>query len=81
MTFEEDFPGLCSIPPVDIDFPQTQEELNIFTLNVQKDIQKHCLDKERVREAINKIENYAMTKESIPTHIKAIYDLRKELGL
>ena len=51
------------------------------TINLPGTIEHNYISKQRVRDAINKIEMYAMTKEAIPTHIKAINDLRQELGV
>ena len=61
---------------------QIKAELQIARIKLNEKVNEWNngnLDKQRVRDAINKIEMYAMTKEAIPTHIKAINDLRQEL--
>ena len=78
MTFEEDFPGLKGCSEY-----STYHEI---------DIQKHCLDKIRVKEAIPKIIKlfcsialdmgvWGDDTEIYETEEEAIKDVEKELGL
>ena len=68
MSFEEDFPSLkdksemsgdgCANCAIEYGGNHNFEEYKVFTI---EDIQKHCLDKQRTKEAINKLmedENY-----------------------
>ena len=69
MKFEEEFPSLIG--------KISEGEQYAFTEDA---ITEYCLDKERVKKAIDKISMYTVLREETPAYIKAINDLRKDLG-
>ena len=84
-TFEEDFPGLKG-KLQGLDWDYTHKGIS------EEDIQKHCLDKIRVKEAIPKIIKlfcsialdmgvWGDDTEIYETEEEAIKDVEKELGL
>lgn len=91
--FEGDFPGLKGKEKAEFDIARdrislrfVQLEDNCKKLYGEKDIQEHCLDKERVRDAIEKFSNIEFNdKESEMDRwektVKGLKELKKELGL
>ncbi len=74
MTFGEDFPSLKGITNVG-----TPGE--IFRA-MEEDVKKHCLDKKKVKEAIEKYAKLSRhTDEPLLEEIKRLDALKKELGL
>jgi hypothetical protein len=61
---------------------------SMFSLNCSihiKDIEKHCLSKQRVKEALERFEKYHFDEESdhpsMPIHYSDFISLKEELGL
>ena len=73
MTFEEKFPGLHT-EYIGFDKECENGKLILVKTYSETEITKHCLDKQKVREAI---QNYVFNGGS-PAHAK---DILKELGL
>jgi hypothetical protein len=70
MTFEEEFPSL--------------KKFTIYgagTLYHQNTILEYCLDKQKVKDAIDKVSNYARKRKDISGCIIFVRDLLKELNL
>lgn len=73
MKFEEQFPSLKN--------NYNTHEIDGDTYFFKGDIEVLCLDKQKVREAIRRVENYARFREDISGCIRFSSDLKKELGL
>ena len=79
MKFEEQFPSLKNIGSYG-DYVEVDEDIDQETLWINReDIEKHCLDKQKVKDVIENLNNIDITSEDYGT----IYtkDLLKELGL
>lgn len=78
-TFEELFPELKGNGLYPIDTNCLEEKDNVF---LKKEIQKHCLSKQGVKEVINKLNVWQHDEagEKIEK-IVSVSDLLKELGL
>jgi len=79
MTFEEEFPSLKGL--------MYNDEGEIYDFIFRQAIQKHCLDKQRVKEVIEKAREYKSPFKSnggdLVTHARrwVLNELEKELGL
>ena len=75
MTFEKDFPGLKG---KEIGY----DEASYKTIEFKKlDIQKHCLDKQKVKEGLNEIQKHIGKKGLNIMYFDWIEELKKELKL
>lgn len=88
MKFEEQFPSLNGIEE-NIQCKDISEDIATSMTNLvertmkatEQSIMEHCLDKEKVKEAINKIENKCMAYGHPIGYFDFSELLKKELGL
>ena len=74
-TFGDDFPSLKKV--LYEKYPNGKERYSVEL----KDIQKHCLDKKKVREGINEIQKHIGKKGLNIMYFDWIEELKKELKL
>jgi len=70
MSFEKEFPSLKLL----IQHGECVGDFNI----IKEDVQKHCLDKQKVKEAFDK---HLLPLMDLPVNRRLLYDFKEEVGL